>query len=111
MRIVVTGREGQVVRSLIERAAYQPSIELIALGRPQFDLTRTETVSEAIHAARPDLVISAAAYTAVDLAEDEPELAHAVNAVGAGSVAQAAATVGASCNPSLHGLCVFWRGR
>ncbi|WP_457298185.1 dTDP-4-dehydrorhamnose reductase [Phyllobacterium sp. P5_D12] len=99
MRIVVTGREGQVVRSLIERAAYQPSIELIALGRPEFDLTRPETVSEAIHAARPDLVVSAAAYTAVDLAEDEPELAHAVNAVGAGSVTQAAATVGA---PVIH---------
>ena len=99
MRIVVTGREGQVVRSLIERAAYQPSIELIALGRPEFDLTRTETVSEAIYAARPNLVVSAAAYTAVDLAEDEPELAHAVNAVGAGIVAQAAATVGA---PVIH---------
>ncbi|MDR6631950.1 dTDP-4-dehydrorhamnose reductase [Phyllobacterium sp. 1468] len=99
MRIVVTGREGQVVRSLVERAAHQPSIEIIALARPQFDLTRTETISEAIHAARPDLVVSAAAYTAVDLAEDEPELAYAINAAGAGLVAQAAATAGA---PVIH---------
>jgi dTDP-4-dehydrorhamnose reductase len=99
MRIVVTGREGQVARSLIERAAYQPSIELIVLGRPEFDLTRGETVSEAIHAAKPDLVISAAAYTAVDLAEDEPDLAHAINATGAGIVAQAAAAIGA---PVIH---------
>jgi dTDP-4-dehydrorhamnose reductase len=99
MRIVVTGREGQVVRSLIERAALQPSIELIALGRPGFDLARPETVSEAIHTAKPDLVVSAAAYTAVDLAEDEPELAHAINAVGAGIVSQAATAIGA---PVIH---------
>jgi dTDP-4-dehydrorhamnose reductase len=99
MRIVVTGREGQVVRSLIERATHQPSFELIALGRPEFDLTRGETVSEAICAAKPDLVISAAAYTAVDLAEDEPELAHAINAVGARMVSQAAAAIGA---PVIH---------
>jgi len=99
MRIVVTGREGQVVRSLIEQAAYHPSMELIALGRPELDLTRAETVSEAIHAAKPDLVVSAAAYTAVDQAEDEPELAHAINAIGAGTVAQAAAAIGA---PIIH---------
>lgn len=99
MRIVVTGREGQVVRSLIEQAAHHPSMELIALGRPELDLTRAETVSEAIHAAKPDLVVSAAAYTAVDQAEDEPELAHAINAIGAGTVAQAAAAIGA---PVIH---------
>ncbi|RCW86519.1 dTDP-4-dehydrorhamnose reductase [Phyllobacterium bourgognense] len=99
MRIVVTGREGQVVRSLVERAAHQASIELVALGRPELDLTRPETIRDAIHAARPDLVVSVAAYTAVDLAEDEPELAHAANAVGAGIVAQAAAATGA---PVIH---------
>ena len=51
-----------------------------------------DTVIEAtIAAARPDIVVSAAAYTAVDQAEDEPEAAFAVNAVGAGAVAEAAA--------------------
>ena len=99
MRIVVTGREGQVVRSLIERAVHHPSMELMTLGRPQLDLARPETIGDAIHAAKPDLVISAAAYTAVDQAEDEPDLAHAVNAVGAGAVAQAAAKMGA---PVIH---------
>ncbi|CAN7470950.1 dTDP-4-dehydrorhamnose reductase [Phyllobacterium sp. LjRoot231] len=99
MRIVVTGREGQVVRSLTERAVHHSSIELIALGRPELDLARPETIVDAIHAARPDLVVSAAAYTAVDQAEDEPELAQAINAIGAGAVAQAAAEMGA---PVIH---------
>ena len=40
MRIVVTGREGQVVRSLAERAALHPSVELLLLGRPELDLAR-----------------------------------------------------------------------
>ncbi len=48
---------------------------------------------------QPDLVVSAAAYTAVDQAEDEPDLAHSINAVGAGAVAQAAADIGA---PVIH---------
>ncbi|ATU94504.1 dTDP-4-dehydrorhamnose reductase [Phyllobacterium zundukense] len=99
MRIVVTGREGQVVRSLVERAALHPSVELLLLGRPELDLAQPETVFETISATRPDLVVSAAAYTAVDQAEDEPELAHAVNAAGAGAVAQAAADIGA---PIIH---------
>ena len=79
MKIVVTGREGQLVQSLLERAAQRPSLQVIALGRPELDLTKPETVRSAIEALKPDLVVSAAAYTAVDLAEDEPELAFAVN--------------------------------
>ncbi len=90
MRIVVTGSEGQVVQSLLERAAQQPNLQVIALGRPELHLARPETVSTAIEALKPDLVVSAAAYTAVDLAEDEPELAFAVNATGAQAVAKAA---------------------
>ncbi|MEP7457180.1 dTDP-4-dehydrorhamnose reductase [Phyllobacterium sp. SB3] len=99
MRIVVTGRDGQVARSLIERAALHPSIKLIALGRPELDLAQPETVFAAISAAKPDLVISAAAYTAVDKAEDEPALARAINADGAAAVAQAAANLNA---PIVH---------
>jgi dTDP-4-dehydrorhamnose reductase len=63
------------------------------------DLARPETIAPAIEAARPDIVVSAAAYTAVDQAEDEPGLAFAVNATGAGEVARAAAAVGA---PVVH---------
>jgi dTDP-4-dehydrorhamnose reductase len=63
---------------------------VIALGRPELDLTQPAIVRSAIEAIKPDLVVSAAAYTAVDLAEDERELAFAVNAIGAEAVAKAA---------------------
>lgn len=96
MRVLVTGREGQVARSLAERAAADPDIKLVSAGRPQLDLLQPETVRETILAAKPDVVVSAAAYTAVDRAEDEPELAFAVNAEGAGAVARAAAEAGAA---------------
>ncbi|MBN9220055.1 MAG: dTDP-4-dehydrorhamnose reductase [Mesorhizobium sp.] len=99
MRLLVTGREGQVAASLLEAGREKAGIELVAIGRPELDLARPETVIEAIAAARPDIVVSAAAYTAVDQAEDEPELAFAVNAVGAGKVAQAAGRLGI---PVIH---------
>lgn len=99
MRLVVTGRDGQVARSLMEVALTCDGIEVIALGRPELDLARPDTVIEAIASARPDIVVSAAAYTAVDQAEDEPELAFAVNAVGAGKVSEAAALLGV---PVIH---------
>ncbi len=99
MKILVTGREGQVARSLAERAASLPSVELIVAGRPELDLARPETVREAIVSARPDIVVSAAAYTAVDQAEDAPDVADAINAAGAGAVAAAAAEIGA---PVIH---------
>ncbi|HWT63448.1 MAG TPA: dTDP-4-dehydrorhamnose reductase, partial [Ochrobactrum sp.] len=99
MKIAVTGREGQVVQSLLERVAQRPDLQVIALGRPELDLAKPETVRSAIEATKPDLVVSAAAYTAVDLAEDEPELAFAVNAAGAEAVAEAAKACGA---PVIH---------
>jgi len=98
VRLVVTGREGQVVSSLLE-AGQLAGVDVIAIGRPQLDLANPDTVIEAIAAARPDVVVSAAAYTAVDQAEDEPDLAFRVNAVGAGKVAQAAARLGV---PVIH---------
>jgi len=99
MKIVVTGREGQVVQSLLEKASQRPDTQVIALGRPELDLAKPETVRSAIEAIKPDLIVSAAAYTAVDLAEDEPELALAVNATGAQAVAEAAKACGA---PVIH---------
>ncbi|MEX2319509.1 MAG: dTDP-4-dehydrorhamnose reductase [Bauldia sp.] len=99
MKIVVTGKTGQVARSLIERASASGSVEVVALGRPELDLLDATSIAKGIAAARPDIVVSAAAYTAVDRAEDEPDLAHAVNAVGAGRVAEAAAEAGA---PVIH---------
>lgn len=99
MRIVVTGREGQVVSCLSEAASANPDITLIRLGRPDLDLAEPDTIGPAIKAAAPDFVVSAAAYTAVDQAEDEPELAFRINADAAGAVAAAAAELGV---PVLH---------
>ncbi len=99
MRIAVTGTRGQVALALMERARTLPEVEVVALGRPDLDLARPETIWPALASSRPDLVISAAAYTAVDRAEDEPELAHSINGTGAGAVATAAARLGA---PIIH---------
>ncbi|WP_075216432.1 dTDP-4-dehydrorhamnose reductase [Mongoliimonas terrestris] len=90
MRIAVTGREGQVVQSLLERGPVA-GVTVVAVGRPDLDLADPDSVFAALKAAAPDLVVSAAAYTAVDKAESEPVLAHAVNGAGAGAVAAAAA--------------------
>ncbi|RUW24714.1 dTDP-4-dehydrorhamnose reductase [Mesorhizobium sp. M4B.F.Ca.ET.215.01.1.1] len=99
MRIAVTGREGQIAASLLEAAQGRSDMEVVAVGRPQLDLARPDTVFKALEASRPDIIVSAAAYTAVDQAEDEPDLAFAVNAEGAGTVAEAAARLGV---PVIH---------
>jgi dTDP-4-dehydrorhamnose reductase len=92
MRIAVTGKHGQVAQSLIERAALAGH-EVLPLGRPEFDLTRPDGLEALLAALRPDAVVSAAAYTAVDKAESEPELAHAANALGPAALARAAAAL------------------
>lgn len=99
MRLAVTGRDGQVATSLLEAGQRRDGVEIVAIGRPALDLARPDTVFDALAAVRPDIVVSAAAYTAVDQAEDEPDLAFAVNAVGAGKVAEAAARLGV---PVIH---------
>lgn len=91
MRLVVTGKNGQVTRALQEIRA--PGIEIIALGRPDFELAAPESVASALRAAQPDVIVNAAAYTAVDKAESEPDVAFAINAEGARAVAEAAAAL------------------
>lgn len=96
MRILVTGSSGQLARSLIERAEGRPNIELVAIGRPQLDLEVPGSASALVVKLAPDIVINAAAYTAVDLAEDEAERAFRINGSAAGEIAEAAASVGAA---------------
>ncbi len=98
MRIVVTGRDGQVAQALSEVGAVE-GVTIIPLGRPTLDLADPRGIAPALEAAQPDVVVNAAAYTAVDKAESEPDLARAVNGVGAGAVAEAAAHIGV---PILH---------
>lgn len=90
MRIAVTGRLGQVAQALVEVGSAQ-GLTIVPVGRPGLDLADPQTVGPALAAARPGLIVSAAAYTHVDRAESEPELAFAINAIGARAVAEAAA--------------------
>jgi dTDP-4-dehydrorhamnose reductase len=98
MRIAVTGQAGQVVTSLVERGA-AAGHEVIAIGRPELNLADPASVMRALKDAAPDAIVSAAAYTAVDKAESESDLAHAINGAGAGAVAQAAKALGV---PLVH---------
>lgn len=92
MRLAVTGKNGQVVSAL--QALASDELEIVALGRPELDLAQPETVLKALREVKPDVVVSAAAYTAVDKAESEQDIAFAVNRDGARAVAQAASDIG-----------------
>lgn len=95
MKLLVTGREGQLVRCLKEQATERPGLTVSTAGRPLVDMAVPGAIAEAIESEQPDLVINAAAYTAVDQAEDELDLAFRVNAHAAGEAARAAHSIGA----------------
>jgi dTDP-4-dehydrorhamnose reductase len=88
LRIAVTGWTGQVVRAMLERVP--AGVEVIALRRPELDLADHRTIAPALRSARPDVIVNAAAYTAVDQAESEPALAMRINGSAAGEAARAA---------------------
>jgi dTDP-4-dehydrorhamnose reductase len=101
MKILLLGRDGQVGWELQRSLA--PLCELIALGRdtaanPQGwcgDLTQVDALAASIRAIRPDVIVNAAAHTAVDRAESEPELAHQINAQGPAVLGAEAQKLGA----------------
>lgn len=86
--VLVTGAGGQVAWELARRAAVA-KLSIKALGIGELDITDTKAVHAAVTAAAPKVVINGAAYTAVDKAESEKELAFAVNRDGAGHLAAA----------------------
>lgn len=90
MKVLVTGREGQVARSLAE-AGVQGGMEMVFAARPDCDVRDGASVAAAVTRHAPDCVINAAAYTQVDRAESEEALACAVNEDGAAHVARACA--------------------
>lgn len=93
MRLLLTGGSGQVGSAL--RAMAPDSIEINAPPSRHLDIAQPESVVAAVTALRPNVVVNAAAYTAVDAAEDDAERAWRVNAEGPGHLAAACATVGA----------------
>jgi dTDP-4-dehydrorhamnose reductase len=89
MRILLTGTNGQVGGALRPLLATHGTV--IAPSRTEFDLSKPQTLGEALDGFKPDLIINPAAYTAVDRAEDERELAFLVNAKGPEAIAKWAA--------------------
>jgi dTDP-4-dehydrorhamnose reductase len=99
MRLFVIGGEGQVARSLREAASRSDNIVFGFGMRPDLDLLRPASIAKALADFRPDLVVNPAAYTMVDKAETETDLAFALNRDGARAVAAAAADRGV---PVIH---------
>jgi dTDP-4-dehydrorhamnose reductase len=98
MRILVAGGQGQVGSELAQQGLEQ-SHDLIALGRQDLDITNKESIAAVFAEYEPDLLINAAAYTAVDKAESESELAYAINETATALLADACAERGI---PMLH---------
>ncbi len=88
MKILLLGKNGQVGWELQRTLA--PLGQVIALGRKELDLVEGAAIRSTVRAVNPDLIVNAAAYTAVDKAEKEAELALAVNAAAPGVLAEEA---------------------
>jgi dTDP-4-dehydrorhamnose reductase len=94
VKILVTGRNGQVGWEL--RRALAPLGQVIAPDRGELDLADADSIRQAVRHVGPDLIVNAGAYTAVDKAEQEPELAMAVNGTAPGVLAEEAKRLGAT---------------
>lgn len=87
-KILIVGRVGQVGWELRRKLACLA--EIASVDFPEIDFTKPETIRAAVRAAQPNVIVNAAAYTAVDKAENEPELAAAINAAGPALLAEEA---------------------
>jgi len=87
MKILITGAQGQVGKELVT-TANKRGFTVIAAGRKELDITIAESVRGYVKSEQPELVINAAAYTAVDKAEEEQDLAFAINRNGAENLAR-----------------------
>jgi dTDP-4-dehydrorhamnose reductase len=93
MRILVAGRTGQLAIELLDRLPRDGHL-IVAREAPELDLTDPASIARTVEEVAPDAIVNAAAYTAVDKAESQRDLAFAVNATGAGLLAEAAARRG-----------------
>ncbi|MEB3337105.1 MAG: sugar nucleotide-binding protein, partial [Leptolyngbyaceae bacterium] len=95
--ILLIGSDGQVGQELQRTLA--PWGQVMGTGRSTLDLTESVKIQQLIHSVQPDLIVNAAAYTAVDRAETEPTLAHSINAAAPALMAEAAQKLGI---PLIH---------
>ena len=95
MKVLIAGKNGQVGSCLVSQLSDISSIDFLALGRDELDIANTEQVNKVVNEYQPTIIINAAAYTAVDKAESEVELANAINNIGPKNLAKAARNVNA----------------
>lgn len=93
-KILLTGKHGQL-GSELQRSLMRLG-EVVALARSDLDLANASSIREVVQTVRPNLIVNAAAYTAVDRAEEEPDLANKINGVAPGILAEEAKRLGAS---------------
>lgn len=93
MKIMITGANGQLGSELVNLMR-QTSFEAYAYTKEELDITNDKLVIEEVDKVRPDVIINAAAFTKVDLAEEQEDLAYAVNAYGQRNLAAAAERIG-----------------
>lgn len=87
---MITGCYGQVGSCLVEQLQCCSNIKTLALGRKELNIVNTQDVNDVVTKFKPDIIINAAAYTAVDRAEDEPEVAYDINYKGVENLAKSA---------------------
>ena len=87
-KVLLIGAKGQVGQEL--QLTLQSLGEVISIGREELDLTNSEKISQLIREIHPDYLVNAAAYTAVDKAETEPDLAYSINAIAPKIMAESA---------------------
>ena len=95
MKVLIAGSSGQVGHSLTQQLTLRDDIELFALNHKELDISSQPQVIEVMTSVRPDVVINAAAYTAVDKAENDSELCFVINDNGPMHLAQASESIGA----------------
>jgi len=94
MRILLLGKNGQLGWEL--HRTLQPLGKVFAVDYPEIDLTSPDSINKTVQEYQPELIINAAAYTDVDRAESEPEIARAVNGLAPGMLAEQAKTLGSA---------------
>jgi dTDP-4-dehydrorhamnose reductase len=96
-RILLIGQDGQVGQELLKTLVSIGNV--VGVGRAQLDLTQPDQIQRVLTEVGPSFIVNAAAYTAVDKAESEPEVAHAINGTASGQLAELAQQAGA---PLIH---------
>ncbi|GIU13448.1 dTDP-4-dehydrorhamnose reductase [Shewanella glacialipiscicola] len=96
MKILIAGKNGQVGRCLVNLLEAQTELTFLALGREELDIADRIQVDKIVSEFQPNIIINAAAYTAVDKAEQESELANAINRDGPHNLAHAANNINAA---------------